>query len=274
MIDLQQLIYLKTVAECGTISKAAEILHVSQPAISRAIQRLEEDLQVKIFNRNRNRVELNENGKLALKFAEKILEDSKEMIEQIRAFDRSRRTISIGSIAPAPMIDLIPTLNRLFPDQIISTELIDEKNFFNSNYQIGILSTRIDDSKFFSKSWDFERLYFLIPKDHALAEKSSLRFSDLDGESILIFSPIGFWKFVRDLMPRSKFIEQNERDKFSELISESNLLAFTSNKTIDREGIPSNRVAIPIEDSSASVEYFLCCRIELKKFFEKLFKSR
>ncbi|MBR1420908.1 MAG: LysR family transcriptional regulator [Selenomonadaceae bacterium] len=126
MIDLQQLIYLKTVAECGTISKAAEILHVSQPAISRAIQRLEEDLQVKIFNRNRNRVELNENGGLALKFAEKILEDSKEMIEQIRAFDRSRRTISIGSIAPAPMIDLIPTLNRLFPDQIISTELIDE----------------------------------------------------------------------------------------------------------------------------------------------------
>ena len=278
MIDLQQLIYLKLVAECGTISKAAEILHVSQPAISRAIQRLEEDLQVKIFTRRRNRVELNENGKLALKFAEKILNDSKEMIDQIRALDRSRRTISIGSIAPMPMLELIPILNQLYSGRMIATELTDEENLergiLDSTYQLAISPRKIDNPRIFSNSWDFERLYFLIPKDHKFAKKSSLKFSDLDGESILIFSPIGFWKFVRDVMPRSKFIEQDDREKFSELISESNLLAFKTDKTIDREGISSNRVAIPIEDSSASVEYFLCCRIELKKFFEKLFKSR
>lgn len=274
MIDLQQLAYLHAIAEYGTISRAAEFLHVSQPAISRSMQNLEEELQVQLLTRKKNRVALNENGRLALKFSERILTDIDDMVEQIRALDRSRRTISLASIAPAPMWEIIPTLNKFFPNQIISAELIEEEKILDSTYQLAILSHGIDDPQFFSKPWDSEKLSFLLPKDHHLASRSSLRFSDLDGETILIFAPIGFWNRIRDLMPKSKFIEQEERQKFSELIAESNLLAFTSNKTINREGIPSNRVAIPIEDSEASVEYFLCCRIESRKIFERLFESR
>ena len=51
MLELYQLVQLLAIAECGTISKAAEQLHLSQPALSRSMQKLEEELQVTLFDR-------------------------------------------------------------------------------------------------------------------------------------------------------------------------------------------------------------------------------
>ena len=55
MIDTQQLEQLIFIAEHGTLSKAAEKLHVSQPAVSRSMQRLENDLGVVLFDRQKNK---------------------------------------------------------------------------------------------------------------------------------------------------------------------------------------------------------------------------
>lgn len=91
------------IVECGTISKAAEELFISQPALTRSMQKLEKELGVELFSHGKNRIELNENGKFACTLAQNILRDMRNLREQIRQFDRSRRTISVGSCAPAPL---------------------------------------------------------------------------------------------------------------------------------------------------------------------------
>lgn len=60
MIELYQLEQLITIAQSGTISKAAEKLLISQPGLTRSIQRLEEDLDLKLFDRTKNKITLNE----------------------------------------------------------------------------------------------------------------------------------------------------------------------------------------------------------------------
>lgn len=65
MIELAQLEQLAAFAEYGTLSKAAEKLHMSQPTLTRAMQKLESAFGVPLFLRTKNRLELNENGKLA-----------------------------------------------------------------------------------------------------------------------------------------------------------------------------------------------------------------
>ena len=103
MFELYQLEQLLIVAECGTLSGAAEKLHLSQPALSRSMQKLEEELQVTLFDRQKNKISLNENGKLAIELARRVVEQANDLMEQVRAFDRSQRTIFIGSCAPAPL---------------------------------------------------------------------------------------------------------------------------------------------------------------------------
>ena len=123
MFELYQLEQLLAVADCGTLSNAAEQLHVSQPAISRSMQRLEAELQVTLFHRQKNKIELNENGWMAVEYARKIMEQAQDMVSRIQAFDRSQRTILVGSCAPAPLWSIPPLLSDLYPDMTISSEI-------------------------------------------------------------------------------------------------------------------------------------------------------
>ena len=107
MLEIMQLEQLIAISKNRTISKAAEELNLSQPALSRSIQKLERALGVTLFERQKNRVALNPNGQLAVEYAEKIIRETHDMAEHIRAFDRSRHTIAVGSCAPAPLWDIV-----------------------------------------------------------------------------------------------------------------------------------------------------------------------
>ena len=120
LFDLEQLVAF---ADCGTLSAAAKKLHLSQPTLTKTMKRLEEEFQVPLFIRSKNRLELNENGKLAAQKARQILGDSKEMIRLIRAIDRERHTISIGACAPMPAFTLSQRVSILYKDMTITSEL-------------------------------------------------------------------------------------------------------------------------------------------------------
>ena len=62
MLETNQLSQLITVADTKTLSKAAEILHISQPALTRSIQKLESELNVTLFDRQKNKITLNKTG--------------------------------------------------------------------------------------------------------------------------------------------------------------------------------------------------------------------
>ena len=59
---------------------------------------------------------------------------------------------------------------------------------------------------------------FALPKDHKYANKKSLSFSDMNGENMLLMPDIGFWSFVLEKMPDSRFLTQNDRYSFQELV--------------------------------------------------------
>ena len=107
MIELSQLENLLAVEKYGTLSAAAEHIHLSQPALSRSMQKLEDQLRVS-FDRQKNRVSLNATGQLAVEYARRVVEQAGELTRQVRAFDRSRHTISVGSCAPAPLWKMLP----------------------------------------------------------------------------------------------------------------------------------------------------------------------
>ena len=88
MLELYQLRQLVAVAELGTVSRAAEQLHLSQPALSRSLQKLEESFQVPLFDRKKNKIALNQNGEMAVAYARQILGQAQDMTERVRAFAR------------------------------------------------------------------------------------------------------------------------------------------------------------------------------------------
>ena len=265
MFELYQLEQLLIVAECGTLSGAAEKLHLSQPALSRSMQKLEEELQVTLFDRQKNKISLNENGKLAIELARRVVEQANDLMEQVRAFDRSQRTIFIGSCAPAPLWELSSWTSGIYPDMTVSSEMKENETLLDGLkkglYQCIILPYPAEEPDLYSVPFETEQLYFSLPPAHPLSSAKGLYFKDIDGETILLLAQIGFWeKLCDEKMPSTHALMQTEQADFAELVQASALPAFVSDMAMRYDGKPKNRVVIPVLDPEATATYYFVCR--------------
>ena len=118
-----------------------------------------------------------------------------------------------------------------------------------------------------------EHLFFSLPPAHPLSGSQRLQFKDLNGDTMLLRSRLGFWKHVaEEKMPDTRFLVQSDAD-FDELVKASALPSFTSDLVIQREGEFPNRIKIPIEDKEANVVYSLYYRLKDQKLLANYLRT-
>ena len=275
MIEFNQLEQLICIAKNKTISKAAQELLISQPALSRSMQRLESDLGVELFDHYKNKIELNKNGELVVKHAQKIIKSIQTMVDDVQEFDRSFHTISIATCSPAPMWDIEPLIKELYPQINIQTAVINKKDLLTKlkekEYHLVITPEYIDDSQYFCIPYVEEDLLLSLPLNHPLASKKEIKFHDLDDQTMLLYSNIGFWHDLHmQKTPKTKYLLQEERLTFNEIVKSSTLPSYTSNLSIKREGKMSDRVILPINEEEAHVTYYVVMLKKNKKKYKDL----
>lgn len=278
MIELYELRQFAAFAECGTLSEAAEKLHLSQPALSRNMKKLEEDLGVPLFVRRKNKLELNENGQYVLTLAKELLSDAQEFTKKVQSFDRKNRTISLGLCAPAPGWLITPVLGSLYPEKTLQTEIVEESQLLSGledgTYQLIALSHKPEGEQYFAKECGRESLMFALPKWHRYARRKSLSFAEMNGENMILMNNIGFWNYVHaETMPASRFLIQSDRFSFNELVRSSSLPSFTTDlakKYLETADLRDLRIEVPVSDPEASVTYYLVCLKKAQKEYRAL----
>lgn len=96
-MTLRQLRYIIAVAECGSISAAAEKLLVAQPSLSKAVAELEEEMGITVFFRTPKGIHLSEEGSKFLSYARQVVEQAELLEEQYKGCHRARRVFSISA---------------------------------------------------------------------------------------------------------------------------------------------------------------------------------
>lgn len=124
-MELTQLRYFKTVAACENMSQAAEKLHISQPALSASVKRLEEELGVSLFDRTKNRIQLNDAGRLALTYADAVLDKAGEMTDVFARWLRKGNLLSLGFFDPGPMRYSVARFQKEYPDADVTSALLE-----------------------------------------------------------------------------------------------------------------------------------------------------
>lgn len=196
------------------------------------------------------------------------------MKDHLQAFDRSQHTISIGSCAPAPICNLEPSISRLFPDITIQSEMksLDEleAGLKNSKYQIIITTREINLPSIIARKYCNENLYVSLPPTHPLAGHKSLSLGDLNGQSVLILSNIGFWYDIcKSKMPDSLFLVQKEFSALDELRKNSALPSFTTNLT-KKCHTDENRILVPLTDPEVNLTFYLYYHNSYMKQFQSI----
>lgn len=278
MLDLQQLHQLLTISEQGTLSAAAEVLHLSQPALTRSMQRLEDQFGVPLFDRTKNKVELNEAGRLAVERSKMVLEAAGDMERRMADYARSQHTIALGSCAPGPMWLLTPQLSARYPEKTIAAEMKDDDTLLeglqNGSYHLVLLDHPLEGETVLSKPYFREQLFVSLPPAHPLAQRESVTLADLAGQTMLLYSDLGVWHRLHEQMTETHFIVQTERQAFTDLISASVLPSFTTNLTsilpAPSGSPPIDRVAVPISDEAATIQFYVCALKKNRRLFDSI----
>ena len=107
----------------GTLSGAAEKLHISQPALSQSMKKLEESLGVSLFERSKNKIALNENGIMAVQLEEKLLEQVGRWRRRLPLFDRKPPALSLWGLRPGALSGTCCRCSQALSSMNVSTEM-------------------------------------------------------------------------------------------------------------------------------------------------------
>ncbi len=201
-MELDQLRYFVAAAEESNFSRAAERVHVTQPALSRQIARLERELRTPLFERVRQRVQLNDAGKFFLERARRILCDVETSSQQVREqFAGAPRVLRLGLLAPF-LDDLVGPAVRELRKRRPSTRV--DLFELRPREQLDRLAGRELDAALLGNLDPAEQLPFtvkrlarhplaaVLPADHALASRRSLALGELARERFISLSDLHF----------------------------------------------------------------------------------
>lgn len=233
-MNLQQLEYFKKIAETKNFTTAATLLSITQPALSKAISKLEYELNAPLFNRNGRNVELTSFGESFLKHAtlalfqiEKGIHELQDMLNQEKGIISIASTYCIGSyfmpFIISGFLSQNPDTKFQFNHESTPEILRDLKD---GKIALGFYDD-IDDIHLHNKIESIpvkkEEYVLIVPKNHHLSKEISVSLKDLKNESFIVFSQenkdkmLSYSKFIGDTPKIS--LQPNQASMISGLVS-------------------------------------------------------
>jgi DNA-binding transcriptional LysR family regulator len=212
-MNFDELRWFVAVAERGRVTQAADELHISQPALSRALARMQAELGVSLFDRQGRTLRLNRYGELYLEHARRTLaelEAGRRALEQL-AGDESG-LVSLG-FAPTLSTWLVPALVSAFREQHPGPrfqlhqdavgQLVD---LLYEGVADLLICSRPGDARLRWRALGRERLQLVVPPGHRLAGRRRVKLSEAAGEQfVMLGHAFDFRDLVEDLCRRAGF---------------------------------------------------------------------
>lgn len=193
-MEMHQLRYAVAVARAGNFSRAAEQCHVAQPSLSQQIQKLEDELGERLFERLKRTTRLTPAGEAFLQRALRILEEvDAAKREATDAGNLLRGALRLG-VLPTIAPYLLPAVLGDFAHQFPRVELVIQedttarllKMLASFEIDIALASDPIEDSRLETSTLFTEELVLALPGAHPLTRKRAIAVADLKGERVIV----------------------------------------------------------------------------------------
>ena len=176
-----------TVARLLSFTKAAEALHMTQPAVTFQVRQLEEYFNTRLFDRTHNRVSLTEAGRAAFNHAERIFETYKEMENAIRDITGDvNGALTLGAsttIAEYMLPALLGDFKKRYPEVNLRLRVSNSEGIIsmveNNVIDLGVVEGPVANRNLQVEVCRLDELVVVTPPDHALAKKHSVHIEEV-----------------------------------------------------------------------------------------------
>lgn len=269
-MTLQQLKYVVTVAETGTITEAAGKLYISQPSLTNAIHELEREMQIVIFNRTNKGISLSKEGDIFLGYARQVLEQAEILENKYKGEGSGKKQFCVStqhySFAVNAFVDLIKKYGQEEYDfslrETQTYEIIEDVAKMRS--EIGILFLNDFNEKVITKILKSNELEFhdlfvakphvFISRRHPLADHQIITNEELESYPYLSFeqgehNSFYFSEEIFSASERKKNIRVRDRATLFNLLIGLNGYTVCSG-VIDKKLNGKDIIAVPLADES------------------------
>lgn len=193
-MTITQLHYVLAVAENKNFTKAAEKVFVTQPTLSMQIQKLEEELQVQIFDRGKKPIELTEVGRKIVEQARNIVNESdriQDIVDQEKGFVGGEFKLGIiPTVMPTLLPMFLTNFIKKYPKinlkiEELHTDAIIEQ-LSEGHLDAAIAATPLEKDDIKERVLYYEPFVAYVPQNHRLAQKSEIATTDLELDDILL----------------------------------------------------------------------------------------
>lgn len=267
-MTLQQLKYVITVAETGTITEAANKLYISQPSLTNSIHELEKEMNIVIFNRTNKGINLSKEGDDFLGYARQVLEQAEILEDRYKGNNGGKKQFCVStqhySFAVNAFVDLIKEYGQEEYDFSIretqTYEIIEDVAHMRS--EIGILFLNDFNEMVIGKilkshNLEFHQLFIAKPhvfisRNHPLAEKNVITNKELESYPYLSFeqgehNSFYFSEEIFSASERKKNIRVRDRATLFNLLIGLNGYTVCSG-VIDEKLNGKDIIAVPLAD--------------------------
>ncbi|MCG5536729.1 selenium metabolism-associated LysR family transcriptional regulator [Ectothiorhodospira mobilis] len=176
-----------TVARLLSFTRAAEALHMTQPAVTFQVRQLEEHFNTRLFDRAHNRVSLTEAGRTAYTYAERIFEIYEEMENAIREITGDvSGALSLGAsttIAEYMLPALLGQFKRRYPEVNVRLRVSNSEGILsmveNNVIDLGVVEGPVQNRNLHVERCRLDQLVAIVPPGHPLADRSVLGVAEL-----------------------------------------------------------------------------------------------
>ncbi|MDR3709643.1 MAG: LysR family transcriptional regulator [Capsulimonadaceae bacterium] len=195
MIDLRHMRYFVAVAEELHFGRAAEKLYIAQPPLSHQIKQLEQQIGVKLLERNRRRVRLTEAGAVFLEQARRTLAQAEFAVQAAHnAATGEPDSIEIGFVSSATYHDVIPAIIRVFrerhPRVVMAlhelTSAQQAQALLDGSLHIGFVRPPIGEVDLTLQTVLYEPFLVALPSTHPLASESALSITSIANDPFVM----------------------------------------------------------------------------------------
>ncbi|MCY8452094.1 LysR family transcriptional regulator [Bacillus spizizenii] len=193
-MEWEQLEYFQTLARIQHVTKAAETLSITQPALSRSIVRLENHLGVPLFDRQGRSIKLNKYGERFLKRVDSMIQEYTEGKEEIQSLLKpDQGEVSLGflhTLGTTIVPNLIGTFKDRYPNvhfqlnQSHSNLLLDKLK--SGELDLCLLASFPAESNIMWKPLWQEELFLFLPKNHVLAAREDITLNEIANEPFVL----------------------------------------------------------------------------------------
>ena len=219
-MTITQLLYVLAVAEHKNFTKAAQNCHVTQPTLSMQVQKLEEELNVQIFDRTKKPIELTSVGQKIVSQAKNIVAEADriaDIVDQEKGFIGGEFKLGIiPTVMPTLLPMFLKTYVKRYPkvklkiEELTTDEIINRLEDGNLDGAIAASPLNVDNIK--ERVLYYEPFVGYISPNHKLKIKTEIETSDLDINDILILED-GHC-FRQGVLNLCKIKKQQEQDNF------------------------------------------------------------